>query len=76
MFIMYQFQIASIQEQVETNQTQRLGLQLSMETTYMPDPTVPQNFTEISIGDGEMTHIDAGPYNGYLQGSLTIQVLC
>ena len=48
--------------------------QISIETTYIPDPTVPENFTEVFIKDGEITHIDAGPYNGFLQGSLKIYI--
>ena len=41
-----------------------------IEETIIEDATVPEIIgQEIIIKDGTITHIGAGPYNGFLQGS-------
>ena len=41
-----------------------------IEETIIEDATVPEQIAqEIIIKDGTITHIGAGPYNGFLQGS-------
>ena len=41
-----------------------------VEETVIEDATFPEQVAqEITIKDGTVTHIGAGPYNGFMQGS-------
>ena len=47
-----------------------------IEETVLEDAIFPEQVAqEITIKDDTVTHIGAGPYNGYLQGSWSIEIL-
>ena len=58
-----------LQQVLNKNNNQRQP-SVVIEETIMEDATFPEQVAqEITIKDGTVTHIGAGPYNGFVQGS-------
>ena len=77
LFFIYLFQVLNNQlQQVINNTSNQRQPSVVIEETIIEDSTFPEQVAqELIIKDDTVTHIGAGPYNGFMQGSWLIEII-